>query len=453
MYINMNRVAFFICLFLIIIKTGGSSKAKTPDDLSKSLFHFYNSKKVLDYTGIVYFNNQYHLFYTEELSEKGNKTCVMAHAVSDDMMRWDIKKLDDSPFSVNGKTTWGIFVDVEGQIGQKQQSYLLNIHNNQFELKRLNNNQWEPMGLSFNVPNIDISNIQYPLLRWSKKVSAWVLFLTDTQQSKLEVFVSKDLKEWNHHFTLNGSSYRPEFISTVTESSESEILFIRDRYVNIDLNKKINDKEIEYKRLDYGGGYIQTLCLNKDGNSIIWGGITSDNYKGSDSSLRLTSAKKIRLVSNQLVFTPYLQGISEGKSLVKKDKKIIPGLGKNLLGGKFGDSYLLEAEIKYDNVSSYGFVFKVGSKHEGYELRYYKKQNIYQCTGGEMAVKPEHEYSHVMAVIDNGFLDFYYDHGTKVMSVALEYMNKASKLVLFNQGGEIHVKSISVTPLLIKDKK
>lgn len=448
----MNRVVLFFSLFLYMAITGGLTKAKTPDDLSKSLFHFNNPNKVIEYTGLIYFNNEYHLFYTEELSEKGDKACVMSHAVSSDMMKWETQKLDDSPFSVSGKITWGVFNDLAGKIGKEQESYLLNIHNNEIGLKRLIGNKWEQTDIKFNIPDTDLANIQYPHLKWSNKVSKWVLLLTDTKQSKLEVFVSKDLNEWKHEFTLTGSSCRPEFISRVSETDE-EILFVRDRYLNIDLSKTIDEKNIDYKRLDYGGGYVQTLSLNKDGKTIICGGIHSDNYKGSDSSLRLTSAKEIKLVSEKLVFTPFLEGISEGKALEKSDKKLIPGLGKNLLGGKFGSAYILEGELKYDNVSSYGFVFKVGSKHEGYELRYYKKQNIYQCTGGEMAVKPNKEYSHVMAVVDNGFLDFYYDHGTKVMSIALEYMNKASKLILFNQGGELYVKTISVTPLLIKEKK
>ncbi|QZT36183.1 hypothetical protein K5X82_12985 [Halosquirtibacter xylanolyticus] len=443
----MNSILRILLIIVLFINAVGVYARPTTND-SESLFHYYNSNEVLDYTGIIKKAGQYHLFYTERMLDGEKKTIVLKQAVSEDLYHWNEEELNNSPFSVHDTIKWGIFTDDAKMLGASPEVYLLEIKDDFFQLKVLDEDKWERVDKTFSISSVDLTTVSLPVLKWSMIIKKWVLTLTDLKSNDVKIYTSQDLEQWDNTCVIKEDCSRSEMF----EKDGKTFFMLSNNIYEVDLTKRGQDCIIARRHLDYGGGYNQTLVTNINDETVLMGGISVDNYNQDGSSLKLSSPRRMNYREGKFFYAPYLQGLSKEKGVSRDDKKLIPGLGKNILSGKFGDAYVLEGNIKYDEVSSYGFLFKVGSKSSGYELRYYKKQNIYQCTGGEMAVKPVVDYAKVLVVVDNGFIDFYYGDGSKVMSISVDYTHKASKIILFHQGGELYVKNIKVNPLSFKKK-
>ncbi|MDC1107340.1 hypothetical protein OAT16_11570 [Prolixibacteraceae bacterium] len=437
-----------IFLIIILLLNSVIVSAKISNDIKGSLFHFYNTNEVIDFTTLINKDGGYQLFYTQRMADEDNSNIVLKQAVSEDLFHWHEKVINNAPFSIDKSITWGVFEDYGNKLGDSSNIYMIELKDKEFQLKVLEQDEWKSTDISFTISGVDISSLSLPTMKWNSILNSWVIFLTDIKGKQVSVFTSSDLTLWNQVCRINENCPRPEMF----ENNGKTFVLLGDNCYEMDFTKKGNSSIISRRHIDYGGGYCQTLITTVGDDIVFMGGLAEDNFYQANCGLKLSSPKIVISKDDNFYYSPYIKGITMEKGIAKEDKKMIPGLGKNLLSGKFGDAYVLEGNIKYNDVTSYGFLFKVGSKSSGYELRYYKKQNIYQCTGGEMAVKPVDDYSKVLIVVDNGFIDFYYGDGAKVMSVSVDYVQKAPKIILFNQGGEIYVKNIRVNPLSFNKK-
>ncbi|QZE13811.1 hypothetical protein K4L44_14785 [Halosquirtibacter laminarini] len=442
----MNRILLVLTTFLFLHMNAFAKRSK---DLPTSNFHYYNKGKIVDFSGITKVDETYHLFYVEHVSDEESDNFIMKQTTSKDLCVWSNKSLINAPFSMDMKNRWGVFQDKYSKLGKNKGTYLLEAKSTGFILKSFKSDEWSETNFSFSIDALNMGKVDFPSINWSNSQKCWILTFINIDTSQLIIYKSEDLKNWKRIAVMSGVSSRVAFF----EAEKQSYLLVDNSYIPISFKSNGLIQFDPKIRLDYGSGYLQSLILDEQGEYLILGAITSDNYKNDDYSLKCTSPKKLTISEKRFHFAPYFGSLIFDKETVRENKKLIPGLGKNPLSGKHPMSYIIDATLDYNDVSSYGFLFKVGSKSSGYELRYYKKQNIYQCTGGEMAVKPVDSFVQVLAVIDNGFVDFYYNNGAKVMSISIDYVKKAPKAVLFNQGGELTIKSLSVKPIERNEEK
>ena len=175
------------------------------DEPYRPQIHFTPSKNWMnDPNGMVYFNGIYHLYY--QFNPEGNEWGNMSwgHATSPDLIHWEEQPLAITPNNLGFIFSGSCVIDKDNTVGygsdtlfaiytscdlKIQQQSIAYSHN---EGQTFINYPGNPV-----IPNDD-DNLRDPKVFWHEESKKWIMVLAKGNVKGVEIYGSKDLKEWEH---------------------------------------------------------------------------------------------------------------------------------------------------------------------------------------------------------------------------------------------------------------
>ncbi len=210
-----------ILFFLLIIGSAGCVYAQTvsidkgePD--YRPLFHFTPQKNwINDPNGLVFYKNNYHLFF--QYNPFGDKWGHMSwgHATSKDLIRWEEKQVAIPEYKNSDNTTTMIFsgnavVDSFNTTGfgtKNQPSPLIAIYTANITRHDSGIAQYQNLAYSFDgihftqysknpVLDVKAKDFRDPKIFWYAPGTKWVMIVAKPTEHKVQFYSSADLKSW-----------------------------------------------------------------------------------------------------------------------------------------------------------------------------------------------------------------------------------------------------------------
>lgn len=164
-------------------------------------------------TGLVYFENEYHLFYPYDTKGGWGKTTHWGHAVSSDMINWKHLPIALFPDSLGAIHTGSVVVDADNRSGFGTSSNpplvaVFTYHNYDAEAK--GEIMVETLGLAFSLDkgkswvkyaynpvltNPGVREFKDPKIVWHQVTKQWVMTLVN--KGRIQFYTSTNLREWS----------------------------------------------------------------------------------------------------------------------------------------------------------------------------------------------------------------------------------------------------------------
>lgn len=201
-------------LYLFYLLLSNILFAQTSVEPHRPLFHFTPKTGWMnDPNGMVYYKDEYHLFYQHYPDSTVWGPMHWGHAVSKDLMRWEHLPIALFPDSIGCIFSGSAVVDVKNTSGfgkKGGESPLVAIftyHN--FEGERANRNDFQSQGIAYSldrgrtwvkyahnpvIKNTGKRDFRDPKVMWYEPTQQWIMTLAVANH--VEFYTSKDLKNW-----------------------------------------------------------------------------------------------------------------------------------------------------------------------------------------------------------------------------------------------------------------
>lgn len=421
------------------------------NNIPRYKFHLTaNSGWSNDPNGLVYFKNQYHVFFQNNPFVQNTNQIFWGHFVSNDLIKWKQVKFalaPDQEYDADGCFSGSAIVIKNKLIlvytGHKKiaDSYVESIclaeSEDGVEFKKIDNN---PVIL----PNFEINTKRFrdPKV-FFRGGSYYILIGSESKQKKGQLLLYRS-KSIYHDW---------EFVGKVENKSSDfgnmiecpDYFDIADKTVIIGSPKGIKTKEKHGfdacyyikkfnfnngllplgKKLDYGRDFYapQTLYdpLNKERLLIGWFGLPGEQEKEAEYHFNsigaLTIPRKISEKNGTLITEPASEYLKLRQGCIKKVEKM--------------NQYSVQSEFIFSNIAS-SFLLKIFSKKAEYLLKF--KNNVLTVRITDMTEERINKVVGLKQInfldlfIDNGLTELFINKGEKVLSNKCEFMSKTIKI-------------------------
>lgn len=265
----MKKIAWTLVLLTLIGCSSSDSTESTPIDFS-TLFHF-SPKHGVDNIPIslVKSDETYHLFYSTGSSQWG-------HAISDDLISWQIANGIDIPGDLNGDIFIDQYYSAELSQGNTEVWFLCFSESNDFKMKySYDGQQWNDFQID--VPS---GSIGTPKITWYEPTESWLM--TTTGQDSITVFNSENLQEWSQVGRLANQN-NASFSQLVQVENKSILLTVgkNTQYQLVSFDGTNFSPTSPSANIDNGDSQLKGIIKSIDGRAILLSQIGNNSFATS----------------------------------------------------------------------------------------------------------------------------------------------------------------------------
>ena len=175
------------------------------NELYRPQIHFTPLKNWMnDPNGLVYYNGVYHLYF--QFNPEGNEWGNMSwgHATSTDLIHWEEQPVAIPPNDLGFIFSGSCIVDKENTAGYGANTLFAIYTSCDLKIQQQSIAYSNNEGQSFInypgnpvIPNDD-DNLRDPKVFWHEETKKWIMVLAKGDLKGIEIYGSKDLKEWKH---------------------------------------------------------------------------------------------------------------------------------------------------------------------------------------------------------------------------------------------------------------
>ena len=135
------------------------------------------------------------------------------------------------------------------------------------------------------------------------------------------------------------------------------------------------------------------------------------------------------------------------KTTTWENKNVIPGINDNKLKKVSGDCLHLVGEFDLKTSDNFGIMLRHSTKKAGTEILYNAKRGMLTVLGCNVPVKTTKNKIKLEILLDRSSIEIFVNDGEQVISNCFTPDEKAHKLALFTNGGELGIDKMEVHKL------
>ena len=470
---SLKPLIFFLFLFVFNSAFSGNHPF---NEIYRPQFHFTPAANWMgNPNGLIWFGDEYHLFYQH--NPFGNEKGFMnwGHAVSKDLLHWEHLPVaitaDEDSRDKERCTAWpgSAVVDNKNLTGLKngdQPAFLIFYTSYQCGQRMAYSNDkgrtWQKYEGNPLIPYDEKEDARDPKVFWYEPGQKYIMTIWrkpggDDNLQGISFYSTDNLTDWKFESHLPGFLGCPDLVRLPVDHKGDDtrwVIFDGDGtyYVGtFDGHEFV--PETPKRRSDYGANYYATQTWGNipetDGRTIQIAWMRGGNYPGMPFNGQMTFPCELSLKTYpdgiRLVRNP-IREIStlHGKGTVFQNKNLIPGLNKNILRGIKGNCFHIIGTFDLKTVNSFGFMVRHSRDKEGTEIRYDATKNTLSCLGQTAPLEPEDGKIKLELLIDRTSVEIYGSDGKMVMTNCFVPEPDSRELVLYNTGGELLVDKLEI---------
>lgn len=259
-------------------------------------FHFSPEEKWMnDPNGMVYFNDEYHLFYQYHPYGTTWGPMHWGHAVSKDLIHWEHLPIALSPDELGAIFSGSAVVDWNNTTGffEKDQPGLVAIYTSagtypdsdrplqqqSLAYSKDNGRTWVKYEGNPVLSNVNITDYRDPKVFWHEGTNKWVMVLATGQS--ITIYTSLNLKEWEFASEFGNSAGSHDGVWECPDLFKLPVDGGQEKWVMI-VSIGDNGQSAEGSRTQYFIGEFDgtTFVNDHDDSTILWLDYGRDNYAG-----------------------------------------------------------------------------------------------------------------------------------------------------------------------------
>lgn len=470
--------AVFLLCFTVLFANGQKGEPKF-DQVHRPQFHFTSPENWIgNPAAAVYADSVYHLFY--EYSPVGNTGiyCNMGHAVSSDLLHWEIKTValepDDETHDLYRCTIrcGSALVDMQNVLGKQtgdSPTLVLFYTSHECGVRMAystdRGENWVKYDGNPLIPYKEVENARDPKVFWYEPNKNFVMILArnpeDTDIGEgFSFYTSPNLVDWSYQTHIVGPKGRPDlFQLPVSDHPEEKQWVLTDSvggYAIGDFDGKSFTALTRLMKSDYGtyNGSVTWDVPDTDGGERVIqiasigekeiAGMPFAGLLSFPAELGLRKFEEgLRLVKEPVKELEQIQD----KAFMINRKNILPGLDKNPVKRIKGDCFRFKGTFDLKTVNSFGYMIRAGKGGKGTEIRYDAMRNLLSCFGKSALLEPVDGKIILDVLVDRSSIEIYGNDGAVVLSGQFEPEADADDFVLYNTGGELYIDTLEVFPI------
>lgn len=430
-------------------------------------FHFSSKRGWLnDPNGMVYYEEEYHLFYQHNPFGWAWGNMTWGHAISKDLVHWE--ELGDAlhPDELGTMYSGSGVVDWKNTTGFQtgDEPPLISIYTNAGDENQWSREKPYTQGLAFSNDkgrtwtkyeenpvqgHLNQGN-RDPKVIWWEETNEWVIVLY-LRDGRIAFFKSPDLKRWELQSILQSFHECPELFQLPVDGNENNKKWVLyggagDYYIG-DFNGSKFTPESKEIRYNYGDAFYASQTFSDipkvDGRRIQIGwarvatpGMPFNQMMNFPVNLTLHTTKEgIRMFANPVV---------EIEKLYKKkhsinNEELAPG--KNPLSNINGDLFDISAEFSIGDATQIGFEIR------GIPIVYNVKDETISAKKVTAPCKSKNGKIKLRLLVDRTSIEIFINEGEYYMPVGSIPDDNNMSLKVFAEGGEAQIIKLEINEL------
>ncbi|MFS0775107.1 glycoside hydrolase family 32 protein [Neobacillus sp. 3P2-tot-E-2] len=481
---------------------------KTYKEQYRPQFHFSPEEKWLnDPNGMVFFNDEYHLFYQHHPFGTTWGPMHWGHAVSKDMIHWEHLPIALYPDDLGAIFSGSAVVDWNNTTGffEKDHPGLVAIYTSagtypdsdrplqqqSLAYSQDNGRTWVKFEGNPVLSDVNITDYRDPKVFWHEETNKWVMVLATGQT--ITIYTSLNLKEWEFASEFGHTAGSHDGVWECPDLFKLPVDGGQEKWVMI-VSIGDNGESAEGSRTQYFIGQFDgtTFVNDHEDSTILWLDHGRDNYAGvswSDiqdgrriylgwmSNWRyanqvptegwrsaMTLPRELSLAANDAGIRLFQQPVAE-VSRIRKETKSYPKLSVesgNAISIPLPHS-LMEITIEFEKESSgqFGLIIQHSEEEKtviGYNAAE-EKLFVDRTLSGEHTfstsfqavqeapLKLDNQRLKLQLFLDTSSVEVFANNGEAAITSLLFPSQSGQKLVLFSNEGTTNVLELNVTEL------
>jgi fructan beta-fructosidase len=405
---------------------------------------------------IMAYDSAYHLFYQLNPHNLSNGYYNWGYALSPDLLRWEHRGISIAqPHNVTDSLTgfpwWGTAL-----VKQDKPLAWTGIWDGEIKhFSSFRNGVWENSAITTGTEHISRSE---PFVFFHDSSQKWVMVANNRADSTVYILNSPDGLGWNE---TSKFSYRGGFIS-LTElpvenlPGEKRWLFLTENgnYMLGNFNGEKFEIITALAKIDQGNLVGGAICFNdiEGVRTLFVSELKSEQHPDIPSNGQLSFPTALKLYDTETGLQLIRQPVTEIAKLHVKttswqNKKVYPGIDKNLLSPIKGKAFHFKGLIDMKNSDHFGFIIRCDRENKGTELHFNVARKEVSLLGNTIKFSGENNKVEFEIIVDRSSIEFFVDGGKHVISSTFAPEPKDLRYVLYTIGGEIFVESMDVHAL------
>ncbi|MDX8341631.1 glycoside hydrolase family 32 protein [Draconibacterium sp. IB214405] len=449
---------------------------KLYDEIYRPQFHFTPEKNWHnDPNGLVFYDNEYHMFY--QYNPNGNEWGYMhwGHTVSTDLIHWSPLPIalypDEGSTDKEHCTAYsGSAIVDENNLLQKQTGdtkTLVAFYTSQHCGQRLaystdKGRTWEKYEDNPIIAYDENDDARDPKVIWHEESGKWVMALyrksNDDDKSKgVSFYTSTNLIDWEWQSHITGFFECPDLVKFKVTNRPDEtkwVLFDGDGsyFIGSFDGKKFTQETIKMKS-DWGKNYYATQTWSNipesDGRVIQIAWMRDGKFPDMPFNGQMSFPSELSVTKFDTGYKLIRKPISEIEQLHSKhqsweNKNVIPGINDNKLKKVSGDCLHIIGEFDLKTSDSFGFMLRHSNKSNGTEILYSVKRGTLTVLGSTVPLPAKNNKIKLEILLDRTSIEIYANDGQAVVSNCFTPNEKAVDAVLYTNGGELGIEKLDV---------
>jgi fructan beta-fructosidase len=471
-------------------------------------FHFSPEEKWLnDPNGMVYFNDEYHLFYQYHPFGTTWGPMHWGHAVSTDMIHWEHLPIALYPDELGAIFSGSAVVDWKNSTGffEENEPGLVAIYTSagtypdsdrplqqqSLAYSKDNGRTWVKFEGNPVLSDVNITDYRDPKVFWHEETNKWVMVLATGQT--ITIYTSLNLKEWEFASEFGHTAGSHDGVWECPDLFKLPVDGGQEKWVMI-VSIGDNGQTAEGSRTQYFIGQFDgtTFVNDHDDSTILWLDYGRDNYAGvswSDiqdgrriylgwmSNWRyanqvptkewrsaMTLPRELSLANTEAGIRLFQQPVAE-VSKIRKETESYPKMSVesgNTVSIPLTHS-LMEITIEFEKVGSSQFGFTIQHSEEEKTVIGYnaveEKLFVDRTLSGEhsfstsfpaiqeASLKLDDQRLRLQVFLDTSSIEVFANNGEAAITSLLFPSVSEQELVLFSNEGTTNVLEVNVTEL------
>jgi len=446
------------------------------DEIYRPQFHFTPQKNWHnDPNGLVYFDNEYHMFY--QYNPKGNEWGYMhwGHTVSDDLLHWkplDIALYPDENSEDKERCTAfsGSAIVDDNNLLEKQKGdikTLVAFYTSQHCGQRIaystnKGRTWEKLEGNPIIPYDEVDDARDPKVFWHTASGKYIMVLyrklTKNDQTKgISIYSSENLVDWKWESHIPGFYECPDLVEFQVTNRPDEtkwVLFDGDgSYLLGNFDGKNFTSESGKMKSDWGKNYYATQTWSnipkEDGRTIQIAWMRDGKFPEMPFNGQMSFPCELSVTKFPTGYKLIRKPVAEieklhGKTYSWENKNVIPGINDNKLKKVSGDCLHIIGEFDLKTSDNFGFMVRHSSKFPGTEILYNVKRGTLSVLGCTVPLPAVNNKIKFEILIDRASIEIFANDGQAVVSNSFTPDEKAKDIVLFTNGGELGIDKLDI---------
>ncbi len=448
-----------------------------PADYSQALrpqYHFTSPKTWIGSpAAALYYDGNYHLFY--EYSPVGNTADYvnMGHAVSTDLVNWDVKpvalKPDDNTRDLQrcGVRLGSALIDEHNVLGLQNgttPTFVLFYTSYECGIRMAYSTDagenWVKAEGAPVIPFNTKEAIRDPKVFYYAPDETYVMVVARNPEDEdiddgFSFYSSTNLKDWEYKSHMIGPKGRPDVFQLQKSTDDAEKLWVMTDSIGSYMVGEFTGRgfiaETGMMKGNYGtnNGAVSWTVPTADGDRVIQiASIASEELANIPFAGQLSFPVELSLDGTQLLKKPVKELAQlEDRVITIKKLNILPGLNKNPIKRLKGKTYRMVGTFDLKTVSSFGFMLRNGKTTDGIELRYDAVRNLLSCQGKTAPLNPVDGKIQLDILVDRSSVEVFANDGHVVISTQMMPVADADEYILYNTGGELYIDELNIYPI------